>query len=1687
MAHFERLLNGAASGSGEEDSTLRTAAANLSDFLLTIGRKQQQVARQLPSNHIDALTLISKDDIVIGDDDGDDLASTIQHHHHHQPQEDECTNGKTHKSLGNVVRLKTSLAEPRAAPPPIVTGSDMSEVFTMPPPPPKNDGPPLLRFYDIADFIAKNSSSSAAAAAAAAMAMDDGDDGQPENGGEQHSGTTIVPASVPPHAWDPIRAIIANVAAEKMSWLQSIMETDPIRTNRLQPYVLTAKHAALLFSEPFSPFSSCAFGELCYALQMQHPKGPFAFVQEFSPAQYAEYLRTGERPHNMSPFCVFCNHQLRMAVVHRNRASSHNTHVVPIRHYALVNQPGEYRQRAIYGANSNSGYTDGLVLPVRNYVKSDFVPGERMEMFRELDGKQLRWVQKPIRCFTERPELFFTNNNNASEANLTIQPCVTVEQLVLSPELYDILCAELVPKIIFTNMCEPVSVHHVEQRVNSIIQAMMTSAAAAGGRSTAEALFTLVPCFEHLGVVRANDQATINVMLEPRVPLFLRLVSMLFRPLDQARAHVMAILTNNQCYTEQPMDFLNDYEFNGFAFFNIALRMPDIQNALTKVSFLEHICFYVTLNVLNLVARLQTQPASCNYEYTEEGSGRTQQVHLDRDMPAHTEVHLVSLGNAYVPLLNWYRTRIDRQQPFDDSVLLTRSPASENATIGDYIEVPAAELADSASFTDNNTWYEILKPVPRDYHTPDDIATMQVHVETRYEADGPLVPSTLLMDFYCSPPSAARTVPLAVQNKLSGGRIVEPWRPGYEWAICDFRRTIEFLSRTDNRRCTIPLDQWLPKLRPEADMIGTTHLKSLSYAKLRGVEEAQLPNEWFASYNADMINRFVIERDDYAQWWHPSLSDNNSRSGHLILAALVYRVNVASALLGAEQNNVNLLLVLLASLNKTNQFVPIRSFVGASAADCMVHPDEHELYERFGAMQVPNDDVRQVTALIEERRRVIQLLKRFLGAHTALANLLDVEAENSADELNDAFFLSESIINEDQTHMSHFERLYPFEWLGHCYENMFDLTGSLSETDLLGCTRKHVDTLIPAIFNALVPHRTNVGEFWTLHENAMQSNESYYQLFASCMIATLTGAYSHSRNIPPFQKRIEIESLFTSTVPAVKEAIIKSFSSGGGAEYAGLYAMREYLISLIRLDPAFRHAMCHEFSQYVRFEEECVIAGCNMIRSAVCHNLPVASMETRLRTKMEKRVSDWARASTMLGTQFIYSMRTASQAVQQSRIVEQITLERVIPEAKSIRPPRAIIELLVQFIHSLEPGEPFNPEWMKMIGLTERAYLQINALFQLGETQSKDKLIASLRNALTPADCSIAVFFFNHLVFYYARRMIPLPAYFAHQQLEAVRRKFKIPRTEGIAQHLVSAYCCPITGCNCMHTFLVQKKRFHGGRPMRYNLEKDTVVCAIKRAKPQLADQTQALRLAIERYQKANSMSLPLMEALELAEQRRSEVRLIKQTLNREAKKFARRIENMRDPCSDFPMDSYPLAGFIMEHRQPKQHEECEAIRLCNKCGVFTISALCMYGTNGFSCCICDETARFGIAETKTLRCDMCGSSGAMFRRMNARNRLGDNLNGTQSWRQHSLCLVDEAPETNNTCQERRVCASCFHQQMPIMQEQFTRQEINAWMLKYARNRTHNYMAYVENTPMLNVMERSFGQKKTPQQLEIKQ
>lgn len=178
------------------------------------------------------------------------------------------------------------------------------------------------------------------------------------------------------------------------------------------------EHTERLSTEPYGTLLPCSWGSNCIGAQRKHPggehtkPGSFAFPRYMSEDQWKRWKATGQvDTEDLLPFCVHCyvfeiNYLADQQALHNRDSSKIHTY---FHHLKCV--PGGYTEMALRETVDN--YTNGITVPFRRFDASDLVPVERevscpVQDTSSPDGRVV-WQRRIVRGYKERDELIFVS------------------------------------------------------------------------------------------------------------------------------------------------------------------------------------------------------------------------------------------------------------------------------------------------------------------------------------------------------------------------------------------------------------------------------------------------------------------------------------------------------------------------------------------------------------------------------------------------------------------------------------------------------------------------------------------------------------------------------------------------------------------------------------------------------------------------------------------------------------------------------------------------------------------------------------------------------------------------------------------------------------------------------------------------------------------------------------------------------------------------------------------------------------------------------------------------------------------------------------------------------------------------------------------------------------------------------
>ena len=980
-----------------------------------------------------------------------------------------------------------------------------------------------------------------------------------------------------------------------------------------------------------------------------------------------------------------------------------------------------------------------------------------------------------------------------------------------------------------------------------------------------------------------------------------------------------------------------------------------------------------------------------------------------QQMPNGTEFDqkLTAWKDAHTNVFRWYLMRLRQDMPITDRYLLLSNPAEE----GILVDVDGQKGAQVT-----NTWFEIMEPFPDRY-----ISIKECFQHTMSGAQTRESVSVGVTERYASDYDTIRSI--ATGFAMQDDKLIR-------LVFAPLLDTIQTLCKPEFRRFQVPfLDMWMPCV-PELN-------DTINKGKPINLHKTLAP---FAQQFNEIVVRVLEpskEEEDISKWW---ASVPNKQYGHVILAAVCTRVCMAQQMLKTTVEHI-------FEETKQVQHMAFQEKKQVSLDGLGYRGAYHQhMLDRLSPLKMENDMVMVAKKNLGRHIELAQALKRFLGSHIPLI----IEMMKLADP-NDAELNGRG--KEENKLLTTLEICYPTETQAFAYENMTDFTWLLSQTELMGSICLRPSIIANLVTNCMLPF-ANITAFSREHPVALELEE-YQTFMMESLVATMAGLYPNCRTVCPFQRRVLLEM----AVREFRQETVEIFKTG--FFNTATYVFRERILNMVANDPAFSLAIHYEFEHFPMVQK-LISRITNLFRGSFNNAGSCTSNEQLAisQTNSSDISQHWYRNSATYSLDMLIGLKGALKEITKTRLSEEIMETLKIPSEQPLRPPRAVVMDLVEFIQAIEPGTPVQFKWFETIGL-EKETLEFFATI-CAETPktirtvfSKDYLRRELTCRLSSRDCSILLFFVTHLLIHYSCRLVALPKHVAKMQQQAVRLYHNIQPTQSVPPWLFEIQACPLTGCNVLHVAFSpptkkttntknkeKKKKNRQKNPTRVDLTFGTLVCSVKRHKTVSSDFGTRLEKILADLRKCKLTEQEL-RTLDKKHHRVIDYEDAKESAIKHAKKYAQHIVGLphSKKCSEFPLQGLNMCGYICEFRKLTSNDladTCKALMLCPCCGRFAIWSRDLYDYDGLQCqsCLVEHKSEIEVHR----RCVICGAFGDDFREF-SKHIKG---NASESGFSRSMCLplLSEKPWSPEVSTPSNVCSDCSPNYYQRLGNVFTREDI---------------------------------------------
>ena len=192
----------------------------------------------------------------------------------------------------------------------------------------------------------------------------------------------------------------------KKKYLDSVYEqsTDENCSKHVSP-IINREYVNKMLCKPVRPyFSICQMKGDCETRKLNHPSGSFTGMVFVYPERYDQIMKTG-KSYNKEGLCYLCilSHYTNCWA---DNNASHNAKKIELPFQFEHSKPGHYVKDCMI--QQFMGYTDGITVPFRQFVTSDYIP-ITTEMLLP------NGIKKEVPAFIEKSELVFRSSSRDLE------------------------------------------------------------------------------------------------------------------------------------------------------------------------------------------------------------------------------------------------------------------------------------------------------------------------------------------------------------------------------------------------------------------------------------------------------------------------------------------------------------------------------------------------------------------------------------------------------------------------------------------------------------------------------------------------------------------------------------------------------------------------------------------------------------------------------------------------------------------------------------------------------------------------------------------------------------------------------------------------------------------------------------------------------------------------------------------------------------------------------------------------------------------------------------------------------------------------------------------------------------------------------------------------------------------------
>lgn len=621
-----------------------------------------------------------------------------------------------------------------------------------------------------------------------------------------------------------------------------------------------------------------------------------------------------------------------------------------------------------------------------------------------------------------------------------------------------------------------------------------------------------------------------------------------------------------------------------------------------------------------------------------------------------------------------------------------------------------------------------------------------------------------------------------------------------------------------------------------------------------------------------------------------------------------------------------------------------------------------------------------------ELREIIYQIRAFICTHIQLATYLFTSGfvtdnEIIADEIvAEGGTVSKFVVHYPGDHRFYGEGSQPDCVTSHMYVNFFARQGTENRSwyYLLG---------------KLLPRCCQSRKWCSKHESACKTNEAYRLWVCMCLRISITGMYRSRRQWLKFENLLKADSTCKSFFD--DKELFQLFQT----KYPGLVmnSLRESMIWQIGLNPPLLRIYLEYFQQWRSFSltvkqkmesvasildasgKVCdssgiideLFSGSRFVFRRVCFDFVpfilgifkeingVFSEESLSglsgQTSRRKSTPKTPRKSTRKNTTNSISSNTndhnPGENDESTKKNLYYSMNDSVGTAQSRPEPldSATISLIDMFVEFMNPHDDIDLRSLSMIGLSSEGIDNLRFIYSLFIAGEQNRSSATMLKQMSPRDYELSFYFFTAFRRHSSIIAIPCDYDVRAKKLSGIRWKYAINEKLELpdaSTSIVFSQCC------CSMKSLPQSgegPRYYGHARIVYSENGGYHVCWAKREK--------GMR---KRTQKQSSSTPPAPK--------------YSKTMQKNSPPNTKNQDNKKDRyeklCGETPVIAIP-GTFVIQHDPIKEKPNPVSYTICpgQRCGGVTPFSLAMWGPNGFTCTICDETDR---ENAKAPRCDIC-------------------------------------------------------------------------------------------------------------------